>query len=434
MNLSKKQLIIAGAAVVLVIVLIVLFSIGGRSGGGNAAVNLTIWGTDSPTVFQTGIFPAYKTVRPNVILTYTQIPAANYETTLLQALAAGQGPDIVVVRNHSIPKERAFLTPINPSQLSLSQFEALYPTAVEQDFVSGGQIYALPLYLDTMALVYNKDLFDQAAIASPPATWDDVQSDIPKLRTLSPQGQLTRAAAAIGGTNQTIDHGSDLLYLLMMQNGALMADASSGYANLRSQSGDEVGLAALNFYLQFSNAASSVYTWNESQPNSLDAFAAGTVGMIFEYERTLAALQAKSPFLRIGVAPMPQPSGTAHPVAYPDYDGLAVAKQSKNAGWAWDFISFLTTQPEHAKLYLEETNTPPALRSLIAQDVSDPATGVFASQALIARSWYEADPAAAATIADTALRGIFSGALAPRQAIDQITSQLTQTMKSAISQ
>src|SRR3989344_8162079 len=75
-------------------------------------------------------------------------------------------------------------------------------------------------------------------------------------------------------------------------------------------------LAALNEYLQFANAASPAYTWNENQPYAPDALPVGRVAMMLGYEQDAAEIERKNPFARIGVAPLPQVEGATGVVNY----------------------------------------------------------------------------------------------------------------------
>src|SRR6185312_9057339 len=157
------------------------------------------------------------------LIKYTQIDPADYDTKLLSALAAGTGPDIFQIGNHEMPKWRSVLAPVPATAAyTLVSLETDFPSVVEQDFASNGQIYALPFSIDTLAMIYNKDIFDSAGIAIPPKTWDDLQNDVGRLRSVNAQGQLAQAAAAIGGSHASIANAQDILFLLMIQNGTRM--------------------------------------------------------------------------------------------------------------------------------------------------------------------------------------------------------------------
>lgn len=417
-----------GATLLVLIVALVFFNL---QPGNTGQIQLTVWGFEKSDAVG-GLTGAYGQLRPNVEIFYKQVSENSYENMLLSAIASGQGPDVFPVHNRGLAKNLAVLSPVASSQFAQSRLDALFPAEVGQDFAfaaaasaAGGatekQVYALPLYFDTLSLIYNKDLFDQGGVANTPATWEEFQSDIAKLRNFSASGQIVRAAAAIGGSQKTVTNAVALLNALMLQNGVTMI--SGKYASFAS----EQGIGAFNFYLQFANPASNYYTWNESQAKDFDSFAAGNTAIVFGYNSDVQKIKSKSPFLRFGVAPLPQVN-PANAVNYADYWGLAVSKQSKNPTWAWDFIINMATQPQIAGQYSDITGQPPALRELISQKINDPALGVFARQALTARSWNQPD--------ETRVDGIFNDAIVSaivsqsntREILSRAQSQITQLM------
>lgn len=430
MKLSQKQIIIVSSVALAVILLFALLFLNLRPSNRSQEFTLKIWGVDDGEVFD-NVAQSYKQIRPGATVKYTKIDPKNFESGLLNALASGEGPDIFYIGNRELPKQKVRLIPVNTQQFNLVRLRELFPTAVEQDFVSGGQVYALPLFLDTLALIYNKDLFDQAGIVAPPKTWDEFQRAVSQLRVVNPNGQIVRAAAAIGGSENSVDSAADLLTLLMLQNGAKMVSSDLSSAAFASQEGGGPGIAAFNFYLQFTSAGSPNYTWNDGQQNSLDSFVNGKTAMIFNYQSAVSIIKSKSPFLNFAVAPMPQPGGAGAAVNYPRYYGLAVSKQSRLNSWAWDFIVYLTANPEVGKIYTGGNGRPPALRSLIGQNMNDPNLNVFVKQALTARSWYEADDAKIKSILNNAIVSVLTGQADSEKSLKQAQDQVSQLMGSS---
>ncbi len=417
---------IVGAGVLLVVIIAVVVFLNLQPPK-TAVVQVTVWGFEKKSDVG-GLMATYSKLRPNVAISYQQVGEDNYENTLLSALASGQGPDVFPVHNRGLAKNLNVLLPATASQFSQSQLDNLFPLEVGQDFAltapntTGNQIYALPLYFDTLSLIYNKDLFDQGGMANPPATWEEFQADIAKLRNFSPNGQIVKAGAAIGGSQKTVGNAVDILNVLMLQNGVAMI--SGKYASFAS----EPGLGAFNFYLQFANPASNYYTWNESQPKDFDSFSAGNTAMIFGYNSDIQKIKSKSPFLRLGVASLPQVN-TSNAVNYADYWGLAVSKQSRNSGWAWDFIINMATQLQVAGQYSSATGQPPALRQLISQKINDPTLGVFAKQALTARSWDKPDENRVDGILNDAIVSALGNQSNTREILSRAQAQVTQLMK-----
>jgi ABC-type glycerol-3-phosphate transport system substrate-binding protein len=407
MKFSQKQLIMLAGGGVLAIVIIVVLILNVRPTGKAAtAAKLSAWGIEDKKTFYS-VVSAY----PYATVSYTQLDPANYNSQVLSALAAGTGPDIFEIDDRSVPKWESVIAPMPAAveaQFGLLAIKNAFPDVVTQDFVQNGQVYALPLSIDTLAMIYNKDLFNTAGIAIPPATWDNFEADVLKLRVLDPSGGLTQSAAAIGGSETSVVHASDLLALLMLQNGTTMVNQNMTSAQFASDSDSGAGLTAFNFYLQFANVASPYYTWNDQMGDAVDSFAAGRTAILFAYQSDLAVIQAKAPFLNIGIAPMPQPTGATVVINYPSYEGFAAAKAGQSA-LAWNFIVYLTATDANEKMYLTATGKSPALRTEIQADANNPNLSVFAAQALTAKSWYEPDDIQVDSIFNTAIQNVLSG-------------------------
>lgn len=423
-SLSRRQLIIVGAIAVAVLALVFIIQMNLQSGGGVAAVKLVFWGTDSKRSLE-GVFGAYKAFRPNVEIAYVELSRNDIREKLLAALAEGTGPDLVMIGNRDVDLLQPLLVPANATQFPITQFTAALPTVAEQDFVRDGKIYAVPLYIDTLALFYNKDMFDEAGITAPPKTWEEFQTLIPGLRRTAPDGRFSRAAAAIGGSEDSIDHATDILELLTLQNGTKMIDALQGRA-LFAREGK--GLQALQFYLQFANAGSPLYTWNDSEERSLEAFAGGRTAMALGYHEDLSVVKQKSPFLTLGVAPAPQ-AYPERPVSFASYAGIAALKQGKNPQWAWDFMMFLSVNEKGVSSYLDAVKRPAGFRDTIAKQQNDAEFGVFAKQALTARSWQVPDDVKIKAILNAAIKNVLSGRLTSESALRQAEDQTTELLK-----
>lgn len=425
-KLSQKQLIMIGAGVVLVVVIFLLIFLNLRPKANTVAqAKITVWGTD-----ESDGLAALVSGYPYGQAAYTHIDPETYQSQLLSALASGRGPDVFEIGNRTLPKWKSVTAPL-PTPLSqqfgILQLQNLFPDVVMQDFVSDGQIYGLPLSIDTLVAIYNKDLLNSAGIALPPKTWNEFQDDVVKLRVVNDQGQLTHQAAAIGGSGASIPYAADLLSLLMLQNGTEMTDQSHNGAKFASPANGAPGPAAFNFYLQFANAVSPYYTWNDGIGNAVDSFAAGQTAIIFGYQSDLAALKERAPFLNLGVAAMPQAKGASVAVNYPRYNAFVAAKTGQTAA-AWNFILYLTATSGDGKMYQKATGKPPALRADIQADMNDPGLSIFASQALTARSWYEADDPQIAAVMSRAIQNVLSGTENSLKALQEAETAVSQLM------
>ena len=403
---SRKLTYILGGAIGLMVFVALIFilrsSVG--SGAGTGAATIQVWGVfDDQTAFDAAI-QSFEKANKNISVEFKMIPTTqNYEQTLINALAAGTGPDVFMIHNSWLPKHIGKLAPLpavapgaKAPLMSIRQFQDTFVDVAYNDLVSSGKIYGMPLYVDTLALYYNKDLFSTAGIAQPPVTWNDFLDDVKKLTTYDASRNVIRSGAAIGSAHN-VNRATDILMMLMLQSGVQMTNPDNTEATFaHSVDGQPVGENALTFYTDFTNPQKEVYTWNESQDYSIDAFSAGKTAMMINYAHQMPIIQQKASRLNWAVAPAPQAS-VNDKRTYADYWPLSVSGQSKYPNQAWQFVYYMTAG-DGALAYLNATNRPTARRDLVSQQQSDPNLGVFAEQSLTARSWHQADDAAIETI------------------------------------
>lgn len=405
-------------------------------------LSLEIWGPFDYGDALRKVFNSYKKINPNISsLEYKRIPINTYQKELTEALAAGQGPDIFFIRNDWVPSFADKIVPVKeiPGVISEKKFRANFVDVVANDFLVKGNIYAMPLSVDTLGLYYNKDLFNQAGIVAPPKTWDEFSEDVKKLTKINAFGEIIQSGAAMG-TAYNINRSTDILNLLMLQNQTKMIDPRGQvlFQKSISENGKSIfpGENALAFYTQFANTSSPEYTWNSQLHYSIDAFSEGTVAMMLNYPWNVKVIKEKAPKLNFAIAPVPQIKDKPK-VNFANYWGLAVSKnktpqsnpygQSKKAvvissntrlKEAWTFLTYLTTKPDGtfnnkastkvgqvteanfdpAKSCLTQTGEPAARRDLIKEQKDNPTIGVFATDNLIAQSWIEVDPSSIESI------------------------------------
>jgi len=425
--------VLAGGIGLLVFItfIFILQNFGGTSGGGD--VTLQVWGVfDDRTSFDAAI-KEFQTANDGIVVQYTSVPFAGYEEKLINAIAAGTGPDVFMIHHTWLPKHIDKIRPL-PEQfpglkeplMTVRQFRDTFTEVAYSDLVNDNKVYAMPLYVDTLALYYNRDMLSSAGIARPPATWTDFMDATRALTQYDASRNIVRSGAALG-TARNINRATDILMMLMLQSGVRMTDAENSQAIFsRSVDGQPVGERSLQFYTDFANPSKEVYAWNDTQDYNIDAFAAGRTAMILNYSHQIPVIRAKAPRLNFGIAAVPQAS-TADARTYANYWPLTVSLRSQHPYEAWRFIHFMTAG-NGAVAYLNATGRPAARRDLIEQQRSDPDLGVFAEQALTARSWFQARNDAIETIFADMIDAVNFGRQSAKEAIKEAEAKVSVLM------
>ena len=429
---SKKTLIIAVAAAVLVIGAILAF-VFFRKPAASEPFTLEFWGVFDNSDIYRPLIAKFQQQYPFITINYYKKNVATYEKDLIDALAAGRGPDIFFINNAWLPKHIDKLYAAPESVITVKQIKDVFVDVVAQDFIYKDQAYALPLSVDTLALFYNKDLLNSAGIASPPAIWDEFNADVELLTKKDAKNNILLAGATLG-TAQNVNRSTDILSILMMQGGAKMISDDKRMAafdqRISAAGGETInpGEIALLFYTNFANPIKKVYTWNAYQHYSIDAFVEGKAAMMISYSYQIPLIRARSPHLNFDVVALPQISKNSRAMSFANYWGLAASKTSKHPGYAWTFMTFLANQ-ENLKAYLEAAQKPSARRDLIDWQSSDENLGVFARQALIAKSWWEVDNLAIETIFAQMIESVVANKTTIKEAIQGASQQITLLMQ-----
>ncbi|MBI2404914.1 extracellular solute-binding protein [Candidatus Gottesmanbacteria bacterium] len=340
-------------------------------------VTITYWGLWEDDATVRSVLTAFEGAHPKIKVSYFKQSPKQYRERLADAIARGEGPDVFRFHNTWVPMLRGDLATVPVKIMTAAQFaSAFYPVA-SRDLVAGTNIYGIPLEIDGLGLYYNEDTLAQAGV-SVPTTYEELLNVVPKL-TVKNGNTIVSSAIALGTTNN-VEHFSDIVATMMMQNGAKLDQPTGAEAE-----------QTLIFYRKFADFADPAYTWNETMDNSISAFASGNVAMILAPSWRAFDIKQINPALRFKIAAVPQLPGNT--VTWASYWVEGVSSKSKNQNAAWEFVNYLTSREAAIKLYTEESKIrlfgePYARVELGASIKDDPYAGAFITQAsLDARSF-----------------------------------------------
>jgi ABC-type glycerol-3-phosphate transport system substrate-binding protein len=429
--MSTFQTIVMGIFVALVVVGVGVFSLFGGIGGKASIGPVVIWGTIDQTAMDkvlTDLASKDKSLQDAVYIAHKP---GTYQGELINAIAAGTGPDLIMLT----PSTIGTLS----DKISLIPYSAMSQSAYLASYIDEGQLFltpqgllALPFSIDPMVMYWNRDTFTGAGEASPPQSWNDFITLAPKITSVDAGGNIRQSAVALG-TWDNISNAKAVLSALMMQTGDFITgrNAAGALTATLGAKPDNANAApaaeALRFYADFANPSKTTYSWNRSLPLSYNAFASGDVAVYFGFASEYASIAARNPNLRFGVALLPQLMGTSAKITSGVIQGLAVARGARNPGGALLVAQKLTTA-EAASAVAIQMGLPPVRRDVQLDTSTSAAASVFVQSALMARSW--ADPSAAATdgIFKVMIESVSSGKSTPEQAVYDAASAMRQLL------
>lgn len=119
----------------------------------------------------------YKKVKPNVTINL-EIMQADYNTVLKSRIAAGSTPDVFqTTAGGDIDTYADYSADLTNEPLAAAMTDAVRANMSSLD----GKVLGFPVKGNLFALIYNKDLFEQAGITEPPKTVAEMDDAIAKL-------------------------------------------------------------------------------------------------------------------------------------------------------------------------------------------------------------------------------------------------------------
>lgn len=379
-------------------------------------INLVYWRvTDSQDAFLE-ILQGFKKKYPYVSVTYQALRPEEYEQALLEAWAEDRGPDIFSIPQNWLGKYQTKILPLELSQEismareevsgniqkqvkvveekkkapNLRQLKEIFVETVSSDILKENKIYGFPLSLDVLALYYNRDILNEAGIVRPPQDWQEFVDQVRILNLWDEEGEFLRSAVPLGTANN-IENYTDILSLLMLQNGTPVVN-ENGQAIFNQplpQDPDYFpGEEALRFYLSFANPNQDIYSWNQDMPSSLNAFSQGLTAFLFGYSDYLSLIKAQAPKLNFDITKVPQIKESLKEVNYANYWIETVSRKTQHPEAAWAFLLH-AIEPINAKTFVERAKKPTAHRALISFQLENFDLMPFASSVLTAQTWYQ---------------------------------------------
>lgn len=427
---NRKIIIAAGVAMTAMIVLMIANALGFRFGGEPKLEKseLVMWGVWDESQSMDQYVTDFRKKYNNIKIEYRKFTPQEYETELINALAENRGPDIFAMHHTWYSKHKNKLAPMPEEIMTLKDYKERFVDTVYNDFVVDNKIYGIPFYTDTLALFYNKDAFNDVSLTNPPATWKEVQDIVPKLTKIDESGNIKQAGIALGA-GENINRSPDILSVLMIQAGAQMTDPNDykkiTFSQGKTVNGQNTSPAelALTYYTDFANPRKTVYTWNPTLNNSIDAFYEREVAMMLGYSYQVQAIKAKAPRLNFAIAPLPQVSLDSGLANYANYWGYGVSTQSKHPKEAYTFLKFMTEKEQSQKYFLE-TKRPTPRRDLVDMQSQDLDYGIFVKQILQAKTWRQPDNNTVDKIFIEAINNVNSGLYNYNRSISQAQAQI----------
>lgn len=364
-------------------------------------------------------------------LAYEQHAPEAFYQDLIVALANNVSPDVVLFSSEIFSqfKDKLYVIP----------YQAYTERTFRDTNIEGAQIFltkdgviGLPLTIDPLVVYYNKDILASQNFVIPPSTWTNLAASVPILTKRNAQNVLLQSTIALGEADNIL-HNRDILSALFLQTGnnIITSDPATGNPLVTLTNGGSVGEGlptadALTFYTGFANPMSGSYSWNRSQPESLQQFLAGKSAFYIGRASELFTIQAQNPNLNFDVMELFQPTNATRSITYGSFIAVGVMKNAPNftAGYA---AAAAMASPEGVDALSKRFSLPPARRDLLLVAQQNPYVSVFFKAALSAFSWPDPNVTTTNNIFRAMIQNVNSGRSDAQTAIYETTRDLQTT-------
>ncbi len=365
------------------------------------------------------------------VVRYFEIDERIFDDSLVNAIAEGRSPDLIILPSDKLVKQRIKLAPIsyNNSKYTQRYIKDTYVDGAEI-FARSDGLYAIPFAVDPLVMYWNRDLFSSNALSGAPTTWEIfVAKTVPALTVRDNNRNIIQSAVAFGEYNN-IKNAKETILMLAMQSGSQMiTESAQGYRVVINERASQGGRApfdsSLQFYTDFSNPNNALYSWNRSQKHDIDAFLGGDLAIYFGFGSEASNINLKNPNLNFDIAPVPQGQIATIKRTYGKFYGFAVPRASQNRQGAIAVAQILAN-PTNALSITEAYGMAPVIRAILDIPISDPTLQVIYNQALIARGWLDPDEEATSVIIQSMIEDVVSNRTKITDAVLQAVTKITQ--------
>lgn len=324
---------------------------GGSNAGGSGAetgdvtISYALWDKNQEPAMKE-IAAAFTQEHPNVTVDVQVTPFTDgaYFTKLQTSVSGGSGPDVFWMNgpNFQFYAANGVLAPLDDQGIDAAD----YPQGLIDLYTFDGKLYGAPKDFDTVALWYNKELFDAAGVAYPDAswTWDTLKENAAK---------LTNPATGVYGITAT-QYGQENYYNNIVQAGGEVISSdgtTSGFGSPEALEGISVWTDIL--------AAGSSPTAQQMTESSPESFFLSGKSAMYQNGSWAAVGYADNPDLaaKVNVAPLPKgPTGNQSMI---HGLGNVVNAKSKHLDAAKQFAAF-ASGAEAAKIQADTGTVIPA--------------------------------------------------------------------------
>jgi arabinogalactan oligomer/maltooligosaccharide transport system substrate-binding protein len=341
---------------------------GGSDSGSDKSdgpVTITWWDTSNATneapTYQE-LVKQFEAANKDIKVKYVNVPFDQAQNKFDTAAGSKGAPDVLRAEVGWTPAfaKKSYLLPLDGTE-ALAEQDKFQPNLIEQAQYEG-KTYGVPFVTDTLALVYNKDLFKKAGITEAPKTWDELKKAAAKIKDKTGVDGYWGSTQAYYAQSFLYGEGTDTV------------DASAKKITVNSPAAKKAYGTWLSLFS--GKGLHKADTTADAYAHIQDAFVNGKVAAIIQGPWEITNFYQGSAFkdkANLGVAPVP--AGSSGKAGAPTgghnlsvYAGSDKAHQEA----ALKFVKFMTSAKSQEAIALKNSTLPTRDDAYTAEVTADP--------------------------------------------------------------
>ncbi|HTL88527.1 MAG TPA: ABC transporter substrate-binding protein [Leptolyngbya sp.] len=280
---------------------------------------------------------------------------SQYMDVIRTRLIGEVAPDVFYLEAFEAPTLMKYgvLEPLNSyiePGFKLNDFEPSLLNAFKRE----GQVYGIPKDFSTLALFYDSTALNQAGIAQPPKTWDELRKAAKKLTIdKNKDGKIDQYGMGI------VPELPRQVFMIKAFGGKLVdQNNNAAFANQK-------GLEGLQLVIdQYRRDRSAAQASDVGANSNSEAFGQGRVAMTIDGAWAIPYLKETFPHLKFQTAEIPRVNNRKGTMIYTV--AYVMNRQSKQKAASWKLIEFLTSE-SGMKSWANQGVALPSRRSVLAE-------------------------------------------------------------------
>ncbi|MFJ9682623.1 extracellular solute-binding protein [Streptomyces sp. NPDC101194] len=356
----KNRILVGAVALVSTFALGGCGFVSGSEASGSTKVTIWLMKDSVSADFLERFTKAYRDEHPSIELEFKIQSWSGIGPKVVDALKGKDTPDVIEVGNTQVSQyaESGGLSDLTLESVRDLGSEEWLPGLADPGSIEGVQ-YGIPWYAANRVVIYNKDLFEQAGITSPPKTRDEWMADSAQLNRNGNQGIY------LAGQNWYV-----LAGFIWDEGGELAEERGGSWEGTLDSPG---ALRGMSFYKQLQALGDGPKNADEERPPQAKVFAEGDVAQIISVPGAAAQIEQLNPELKgkLGYFPIPGKTAKSPGSVFTGGSDLIVPEKASRRAAGIDVIKALAGrkwQEELAKAMSYVPNKPGLARVIVGQE------------------------------------------------------------------